>query len=303
MRRRDFIKHTTYSALATGSMGMMGAFASGSDKAAPFKMTVGVHPWIYAAPLPKYDITPELERIFAEVSEVGVAGIELMHHPLRDHTATEQIISLSNQYGLPVIGTSYSAAMWDKKQHKQIIKDAETVISNLARTGGKTLGTSVGDADRDKTSRELDHQAGLLKDIIAICEKHGVVLNLHNHTYEVRNNMHDLKGTLKRIPDVKLGPDLNWLVRGGVNPSDFIREFGPQIIFLHLRNQYSNGRWSEDLSQGDMDFAAIAETLKAVGFKGHGIIELAHERDFTPTRPIKESLKISRAFVKKTFGS
>ncbi len=58
------------------------------------------------------------------------------------------------------------------------------------------------------------------------------MLNLHNHTYEVENELYDLKGTLARIPGIKLGPDLNWLVRAGVDPAGFIRRFGKQIVFM-----------------------------------------------------------------------
>jgi len=128
------------------------------------------------------------------------------------------------------------------------------------------------------------------------------VLNLHNHTYEVENGLHDLKGTLARIPGVKLGPDLNWLVRGGVDPDAFIREYGAQIVFLHLRDQKKDGRWSEALGEGDMDYAAIARALRDVGFTGCAVIELAHERDFKPTRPLRESLKLSREFVRNVLG-
>ncbi|MDY0170231.1 MAG: hypothetical protein RBS80_27050 [Thermoguttaceae bacterium] len=77
-----------------------------------------------------------------------------------------------------------------------------------------------------------------------------IVLNLHNHTYEVVNNLHDLRGTLQRIPDVKLGPDLNWLVRGGVDPVWFLDTYGKQVVFLHLRDQHADGRWSEALGSG-----------------------------------------------------
>ena len=79
---------------------------------------------------------------------------------------------------------------------------------------------------------------------MALRRAHGVVLNLHNHTYEVENVMHDLEGTLARIPDVKLGPDLNWLVRAGVDPVEFIHRFGKQIVFMHIRDQKADGTWS-----------------------------------------------------------
>jgi sugar phosphate isomerase/epimerase len=129
-----------------------------------------------------------------------------------------------------------------------------------------------------------------------------VVPNLHNHTYEVENDLHDLRGTLERLPEIKLGPDLNWLVRGGVDPVVFLRQYGRQIVFLHLRDQHHDGRWSEALGEGDMDHAAIAAALREIQFEGDAVIELAHERDFTPTRPLRESLKISREFVRQTTG-
>ena len=154
----------------------------------------------------------------------------------------------------------------------------------------------------EKTPEQLDAQAEFLRKIIAVCDKHGVVLNLHNHTYEVENGLHDLKGTLARIPDVKLGPDLNWLVRGGVDPVWFLRHYRSQIVFLHLRDQKGDGTWSEALGEGTMDYAAIAEALKEIDFSGYAVIELAHEGGFKPTRPLRDSLKISRQFVRTTLG-
>ena len=94
------------------------------------------------------------------------------------------------------------------------------------------------------------------------------MLNLHNHTYEVENDMHDLKGTLARIPDVKLGPDLNWLVRAGVDPVSFIKTYGKQIVFLHLRDQKADGKWSEAMGEGNTDYVAIGKALQEVKFSG-----------------------------------
>ena len=176
------------------------------------------------------------------------------------------------------------------------------VITRLAQVGGRTLGISVGDAGRKKTPEEFDHQADLLRRIRVLCQRFGIVPNLHNHTYEVRDDVHDLRGTLERIRDFPLGPDLNWLVRGGVDPVTFIRQYQRQIVFLHLRDQKSDGRWSEALGEGDMDYAAIGKALHEVGFAGDAVIELAHERDFQPTRPLRDSLKLSRDFVRRVLG-
>jgi sugar phosphate isomerase/epimerase len=263
---------------------------------------VGAHPWVYAATQPKYDIFPILDRIFADVAYAGVDGIELMHTALHPADSVERISALKERHNLPVIGMSYGGAMWDRTQHAKLLEESNLIIPRLEKLGGKTLGTSVGASPRPKTKEQLDAQAEFLRTLIALCRDHGIVLNLHNHTYEVENHLHDLKGTLERIPDVKLGPDLNWLIRGGVDPVQFIREYGDRIVFLHLRDQQADGKWSEAMGEGSTDFVAIGKALHDIHFSGTAVIELAHEASFHPTRPLRESLKMSREFVKRTLG-
>jgi len=268
----------------------------------PAKAIVGGHPWVYAATQPRNDITPVLPQIFADMQYAGLDGIELMHTALQPGDAVERIGELSRKHRLPVIGTSFGGAMWDRRQHAAVLESAELVITRLTKLGGRTFGVSVGNAPKRKTEEQFDAQAECLRKIVALAQKHGIVVNLHNHTYEVADNLYDLKGTLARIPDAKLGPDLNWLLRGGVDPVGFIRQFGKQIVFLHLRDQSKDGRWSEALGEGDMDYAAIAKALREVNFQGPAVIELAHERDFKPTRPLRESFKMSREFVRRVLG-
>ena len=42
--------------------------------------------------------------------------------------------------------------------------------------------------------------------------------------------------------------------------------------------------------------------IKLYSQRGHAMIELAHEAGFKPTRPLRESLKMSREYVKSTLG-
>ena len=297
--RRRFLGST---AALLASAGWARSLTAAESAAKPAKVVVGAHPWVYAATQPKYDITPVLPAIFADLQYAGIEGIELMHTALQPQDAVARIGELSQKHQLPVIGTSFGGAMWDRKQQQAVLDDAELVITRLAKLGGKTLGTSVGQAPQRKTDEQLDAQADVLRKIMGIAEAHGVVLNLHNHTYEVVDQRHDLRGTLARIPDVKLGPDLNWLVRGGVDPAAFIRQYGKQVAFLHLRDQKTDGRWSEALGEGAMDYTAIGRALREIGFRGCAVIELAHEANFKLTRPLRESLKLSREFVRQVLG-
>ncbi|MHB8898132.1 MAG: sugar phosphate isomerase/epimerase family protein [Thermoguttaceae bacterium] len=297
--RRDFLRQGLAATLAAERL-LVSAASAG--EAPPRNIVVGAHPWVYAATQPQYDITPILDSIFGDMKYAGIDGIELMHTALQPDDAVERIGTLVEKHALPVLGTSYGAAMWDRGQHASIFQDAEKVIGRLARLGGKTFGTSVGQAGHKKTDDELDAQAELLKRIIAVAESHGVVVNLHNHKYEVENELHDLRGTLARIPQVKLGPDLDWLVQAGVDPVKFLLDFGDRIVFLHLRDQKKDKTWVEAMGEGDMDYGAVRDALQKIHFQGHAVIELAHPRDLKLTRPLRESLKLSRQYVRKTLG-
>jgi len=304
LNRRRFIGSGAATVLTVAAGGIFGSSCRSTQNNARSekKVLVGAHPWVYAATQPNYDIYPVLEKIFADMSYAGLDGIELMHTALRYPDAVERIAALSKEHNLPVIGTSFGGAMWDSRQHETVFEDARTVVTRLAELGGRTLGTSVGKAPKTKTAGQLDAQAELLRRIMNLCHDNGVELNLHNHTYEVEDDMHDLAGTLARIPEIKLGPDLNWLLRGGVDPVDFIEAYGQSIVFLHIRDQNSDGTWSEAVGEGDMDYVAIGKALRASRFSGDAVIELAHESNFKPTRPLRDSLKMSRACVRNTLG-
>jgi sugar phosphate isomerase/epimerase len=74
------------------------------------------------------------------------------------------------------------------------------------------------------------------------------------------------------------------------------------MVFAHLRNEKADGKWPEDLTEGVIDYAAVGKALHELNFSGPLVIELAHERDFTPTRSFGESFASSRAWVKRVMN-
>jgi sugar phosphate isomerase/epimerase len=278
-------------------------FAAAAALGAPAKrVRIGAHLWVCAATQPCYDPTFVLDQVFLELSSAGLDGLELMHQTLIHEDSVERIGKLSREHKLPITGTSWSGNLWDRGKRDADLESIRTIVPRLAKLGGRTLGISVGDARRDKTEEEFDLQAASLREIMKICAGHGVVPNLHNHVYEVRNGEHDLNGTLARIPEIKLGPDLAWLHRAKVDPVDFIRRRGKQMVFAHLRNDTAGSTWPEDITEGVMNYKAIGKALRDVGFTGDLVIELAHERGFVPTRSLGESFRISREYVRSVMG-
>ncbi len=298
--RRGFLKASAYLAGAglVGNFYPEKLFGKNTIKKG---IPVSGHLWVYASKYPpNWDCTPVLEQVFQDFKYAGIEGVELMEPNLKHADAVSRLKELIQKYKLPVTGTSYNGEMWNREKQQQILEDVELVVERLHQVGGSTFGISVGDAKRVKTEPELDAQAELLKKILQVCEKNKVQANLHNHTYEVVNNLHDLKGTLARIPEIKLGPDLNWLIRGGVDPVWFINTYGKQMVYLHIRDQKADGKWTEAVGEGVTDFPTIAAALQKVNFKGRAAIELAF--DNPPVNPVKEDWKKSRDYVSKVFG-
>ncbi|HEX8037880.1 MAG TPA: TIM barrel protein [Chryseosolibacter sp.] len=292
--RRQFLK--TSGAL-TGAVLTGDVLASSSSR----KVRVNGHLWIYASKFPPdWDSTPVLDQVFSDFKYAGIEGVELMEVNLRHENAVAELKALIQKYGVPVTGSSYSGKMYDRTQHARILEDVDLVTGRLHALGGKNFGVTVGDARRKKTEDELDAQADVLEKILKICERNSILPNMHNHTFEVVNDLHDLKGTIRRVPALKLGPDLNWLIRGGVNPVDFIRTYGHKMVYMHIRDQHENGMWTEYVGEGVTDFPAIAKALKEINFKGEAAIELAS--DIPPVNPMKENWKNSREYVREVFG-
>lgn len=296
--RRSFLG---YSLAAAGACALQALPLGKAMAAGPPAVPLYAHLWVYASKFPpNWDATPVLDQAFADLKAAGFAGIELMEVNLRHDDAVTRLQQLVRKHGLPVSGTSYGAPMWDRERHDAILQDVVLVTGRLQDLGGKTFGISVGDAGRKKTAAELDIQADTLNEILNICGKRNIVPNLHNHTYEVKEGMYDLRETLLRVPDLRLGPDLNWLVRGGVDPVAFIREYGHRMVYMHLRDQRPDGKWTEAVGEGSIDFPAIAKALKSVNFSGAAAVELAYDTEVHRTNA--ENWKRSRDYVQQVFG-
>jgi len=263
------------------------------------KIRIGAHIWAYAARQPNYDVYPILNRIFQDFSIAGLEGIELMENSLLHSDSYEKVSGLSKKYNVPVMGSSFGADMYIRSQHERIIEDAKKVIAILAKLSARDLGISTGGKDgATKTPGELDIQAEVLSKIKRMCEDNGMIMNLHNHIYEVRDNEYELKGNIKRIPDIKLGPDLNWLLRAGIDPFGFLRRYRDRIAYMHVRDE-SQGRWVEALGEGDFDLFEFKEVLKDIKFEGDIGIELAHEEGHKFVRSMGDDFKLSYQNLKK----
>lgn len=257
------------------------------------EIRIGAHIWAYAARQPNYDVYPILNQIFQDFNSAGLEAIELMDNGLLHSDSYEKVSELSKKYAVPVMGSSFGADMFIRSQHERIIGDAKRVIAILHKLDARNLGISTGGKEGSaKTSEELDTQAEILSKIKRMCEDNDIIMNLHNHTYEVEDDEYELRGNIRRIPDIELGPDLNWLLRAGIEPFGFLRRYRDRIAFMHVRDE-RRGRWVEYLGEGDFDLTGFKKVIDEIKFSGDMAIELAHEADHKFVRSMGENFKLS----------
>ena len=262
---------------------------------------IAAHPYGYTAVVEDRDLYKAAEQIFSDLGRAGYDGIELMHTMLEPLGAEQEMGEFSRTHGVPIIGSSFGGQMWDASKTAEIIEQTERITEQLQGLGAHQLAISTGAPGGPKTDDQLDTQADLIRRIIAICDGRGLQLNVHNHTYEMDYDQLEFKGMLERIPELRLGPDLNWLRIAGIDAWEFVREYGDRIVFMHLRPQKGD-MWMQTLAEGDEDWTQLAKVIDEIDFRGWVAVELAFRPEHPVTRAMGQNYARCLDFLRATLS-
>lgn len=129
-----------------------------------------------------------------------------------------------------------------------------------------------------------------------IYEKEGITLAYHHHNWEYitlpsgKTRMEEL---LSRTQKIKFVHDTYWTARCGIDPAKQIREFGPRLLGIHLRDLTFKRRLIDVLPTdapvgcGVIDFSAVLSAAKEVGCE-YAVIE---QNSKNPIADIETSYK------------
>jgi len=249
------------------------------------------------------NVKENLSAVMADISSAGFLGVELFAVIFEGDEARKWLESLLKKHKLELISAFYSARIWEKDQQETILAKARRLAEDVAALGGNYLVLSYPPKGAPKSEDEYSVQGETLSEIGHICRKQGLSATIHLYAHHVREDELEVRKICESVPAelLGLGPDLDWISRGGVQPEDFLRRHRDRINYMHLRDN-KNGRWTEALGEGDVDYASLARTLREIDFNGWIVVELAHEKDFKKTRSLSESLRLSREHLLKTLG-
>jgi sugar phosphate isomerase/epimerase len=259
---------------------------------------IGAHTYIFAQL--GYDEDAQFDEIFDIVAAAGFQAIELNKPLIGFANAKQRIDAALARTGLQLVGASNGYALWDKSQEETIRADARQHAERLAQWPGMKSGTSSGGKRfAERTEEENAQVIKMWTELGHMYRDRGVMLNFHTHGEPEE----DIRLVVESVPaDVlKLGPDLDWLRVGGVDPMAFVEEHADRLCMLHIRDYHLGGARTEALGEGDADYAALGKLLDQVGFRGDFVVELAIP-GAEPTKPVEEMLRLSVEHLKQTIG-
>ncbi|MEJ5368184.1 MAG: sugar phosphate isomerase/epimerase family protein [Bryobacteraceae bacterium] len=156
---------------------------------------------------------------------------------------------------------------------------------------------------RAKTDEELKVQAEALNTLGWALWNSGVRLMLHQHAPELADNGREWRYMLAHTERrwLRVCLDTHWVYRAGLDVMTLLKECGPRLYGLHVRNS-RGGVWTEDFGDGDIDYRAVARHLREAGFTGYLSVELAWDKETRVTRPLEENLRRSLQYARDVFG-
>ncbi|MHB8647298.1 MAG: sugar phosphate isomerase/epimerase family protein [Thermomicrobiales bacterium] len=269
------------------------------------------------------------EAALRESGQAGYAGAPTSIHPGQSPADT---VARYARYGLKTAPGYFGGTFGSAKSRAEILDDAAHHARFMRAVGCTELYVAAGGGNyvtpRGKTRREIAGQvrpedalpddvfadyAGLIDEIGAITLAEGVRSCFHNHVgtiIETREEMDRLLSLTDRSR-VFVGPDTGHLAWAGADPVAFCRDYADRIKTVHLKDCHAavmaRGRAAEwdypafvqhgifaELGEGNVDFPAIFDSLRAANFSGWVIAET--DRTEKPTA--RESATVSRDYLR-----
>lgn len=245
-----------------------------------------------------------IDDICATLIRAGYPDVELMSLFLTPEFQARTYTALA-RHGLACTAIYNGGVMHTPDGARETIA-ATVELAQRVRSHIPIRGVTVNPnpvSGRPKSAEELKVQADALNTLGWSLERAGLFLYLHNHAPELADDAREWRFTLANTESryLRVCLDTHWVFRAGLDVMTLLREAGPRLASVHLRNSVDK-IWSEDLSDGDVDHRAIAAYLNSIHYAGLLSVELAYDKETRLTRSLEQSLVLSRQYAERVFA-
>lgn len=305
--RRVFLRQLSLLAIAAGgslpALGMMAADNAEARKAQTQTQTlVGSNQYGWGQYAGRDKKPFDIEGVMSALRDAGYDYLE-SNLDVNQPENTARLVSQMKTRGLKPVTLYTGARLHEADKAPENIKKLLAAAKVAHDLGFPRLSCNLDPIGREKTDDELKNQVAALKDLGTGLKEIGIQIGIHHHMPEMANNAREFHYNFQHTDPDKIGfcYDVHWVFKGGVQPMDALRQYDKRIVSWHLR-QSRQGIWWEDLDEGDIDYAAVAEYARKNSLPRVFTVELALEGGTKITRSAVENHRRSREFVRKVFG-
>jgi len=302
--RREFIRHLG-SAVALGAVmsPFVRSHAAESQRAAAQKTLVGsnIYGWGQYAQRDKKQL--DVEEVISALRDAGYDYLETnmnVAQPEENGKFAEQL----KAKGLQPVSLYTGARVHEAARAEEAVARILAAAKVCRQSGFQVISCNADPIGREKTDEELKTQAAALSELGEGLNALGMKLGVHHHMPEMASHAREFHYTFDHTKPGVVGfcYDVHWVWKGGVMPTDALKQYGDRVVTWHLR-QSRDGVWWEDLDTGDVDYAAVAKYAKAHNLPRRFTVELAIEGGTKITRSVVENHRRSREFVRTVFAA
>lgn len=229
----------------------------------------------------RHALAQDPEGTLRSVCEAGYRVVETA--PLPPEISVRRMGRMLREFGLTVTAAHADLPLG---QHQS------EVLDSLAELGARRLIWHGWPRDPECGSLEgFRRLADRYAEAAAVAKANGLSFGLHNHWWEYEplegvSPFRFLHATLP--PEIFFELDVYWAQTAGKDPVDIVRELGPRVTMLHLKDGPAvHGQPMTALGQGEVDIQAI---LRATDPGVTGVVEL-DECATDPLEAARESLR------------
>jgi sugar phosphate isomerase/epimerase len=216
------------------------------------------------------------QEIVDGLKSLGIGAIELCsrHLDAADSSQVDEVLGLYRDNGITVNSFGINRFPNDENKVRPIFEFA------------KKAGVSILGANPDQDSYDL---------MGSLCHEYGVQLAIHNHGRKDKRygTVEQLDNALQSAGDwLGLCVDTGWFIDVGVNPVEFVRQFGSRVYGVHLKDftyDETGERHEAVLGSGSLDVLEFCKALNDIRFNGYISIEYEGHPD-NPAPSIRQCI-------------
>jgi sugar phosphate isomerase/epimerase len=235
------------------------------------------------------NIRAQIESILNQVGKIGYDGVEIGARHL-DHDRPDYYKELLLKNNLKLLALHVGGNFLDKSSIKNQLQNISKTADFALKLGCHNLFLS-GTYVENKQPDAYNIEAEVYNKIGKMCNDLGLTLCYHNHNWEIKNSCEGFKILMKNTDPklVRLVPDVGWVMVGGCNPVEFLKEYIDRVEVLHFK-EFDSERSFSEIGTGIVDFKAVYEFISSKR-QNMWIVAEQDETKKTPFESAQENYK------------